>query len=301
MSATAGNAITRRRWVWGWARLGKARRSRCGFKSVWRSPRLVRGSDSRHTKMHTKMLESKKQEQGFTLVEVLVAILIATLFVTVTMNMMVGAAYMKARAQQYSAAINRIQQDLEQVKYQAAQLSFPTLTAAASGTTLSVSSSTFLSTTNGNNQIQVGTDSKTYTVSSINGLSVTLSTSLRSTQPIGSKVINSSYCQTNNTGIPDTLKSNNNMPTSVGTIPYAVKINDTTTVPDFNSITNSADNRNPIQVGGTKLWILRKATSSDKLLQLYYAVVQDVNNSPGSFSVGTLYTEVLPNAAFQCP
>lgn len=62
-----------------------------------------------------------QQEQGFTLVEVLVAILITTIFVAVSMQAMVLAAVFKARAQEYAEATTWIQEDLENVKYQASR------------------------------------------------------------------------------------------------------------------------------------------------------------------------------------
>lgn len=62
-----------------------------------------------------------QQEQGFTLVEVLVAILITTLFVAVSMQAMVLAAVFKTRAQQYAEATTWIQEDLENVKYRASR------------------------------------------------------------------------------------------------------------------------------------------------------------------------------------
>lgn len=69
------------------------------------------------------MLKPKlpQQEQGFTLVEVLVSILIATVFTAVALQGMVIAALFKAKAQQYAEATNWIQEDLENVRYQANQ------------------------------------------------------------------------------------------------------------------------------------------------------------------------------------
>ncbi|WP_250125568.1 prepilin-type N-terminal cleavage/methylation domain-containing protein [Chroococcidiopsis sp. CCMEE 29] len=65
--------------------------------------------------------ELPNQEQGFTLIEVLVAILIATIFVTVSLQMVVIAAVFKARAKQYSEATTWIQENLEFVRYQASE------------------------------------------------------------------------------------------------------------------------------------------------------------------------------------
>lgn len=62
-----------------------------------------------------------QQEEGFTLIEVLVAILITTLFIAVSMQAMVFAAIFKTRAQEFTQATTWIQEDLEDVKYQASQ------------------------------------------------------------------------------------------------------------------------------------------------------------------------------------
>lgn len=75
-------------------------------------------------------LKAVKQQKGFTLVEVLVAIVISTLFVTVTMQAMVMAAYLKVQAKYNTQGMTLIQQNLEQVKY-AATAPDPTLYTAA--------------------------------------------------------------------------------------------------------------------------------------------------------------------------
>lgn len=73
-----------------------------------------------------------QHEQGFMLVEVLVAILITSVFVTVAMQGMVLATIFKVRAQQYTEATAWIQADLENVKYQASQYNDNTKCAANS-------------------------------------------------------------------------------------------------------------------------------------------------------------------------
>lgn len=72
------------------------------------------------------MFNSKlsKQEQGFTLTEVLVAILITSVFVATAMQAVVIAAVMRVKAKQSAEAITWIQQDLENVRYQANQLDY---------------------------------------------------------------------------------------------------------------------------------------------------------------------------------
>ncbi len=70
------------------------------------------------------MLKQKlpKQEQGFTLVEVLVSILITIAFTSVALQIMVFATVFKVRAQEFAKATAWIQEDLENVKYKAATL-----------------------------------------------------------------------------------------------------------------------------------------------------------------------------------
>lgn len=70
--------------------------------------------------MYKKKL--RNLEQGFTIVEVLIALLIATIFITVAMQMMVFAAIFKVRAQENAAATTWIQEDLENIKFEASQL-----------------------------------------------------------------------------------------------------------------------------------------------------------------------------------
>ncbi len=69
------------------------------------------------------MLKQKPHivEQGFTLTEVLVAILITSVFVATAMQAVVIAAVMKVKARQYAEATTWIQEDLENVKFQASQ------------------------------------------------------------------------------------------------------------------------------------------------------------------------------------
>lgn len=72
------------------------------------------------------MLKPKlsQQEQGLTLVEVMIAILITSIFIAVSMQSVVIAAYFKARGKQYAEATTWIQEDLEQVRYRASQLPY---------------------------------------------------------------------------------------------------------------------------------------------------------------------------------
>ncbi len=69
-----------------------------------------------------KTLNFTNKEQGFTFIEVLVGMLMATVFVLITTQGIVIGTVFRVKAQRQSEALNFIQQDLEEVKFQAAQL-----------------------------------------------------------------------------------------------------------------------------------------------------------------------------------
>lgn len=71
-------------------------------------------------KLKHKLLQ---QEQGFTLVEVLVAVLIVSILITTSMQAMIYSTVFKIRARQYTEATTWIQENLEFVKYQASNYS----------------------------------------------------------------------------------------------------------------------------------------------------------------------------------
>jgi prepilin-type N-terminal cleavage/methylation domain-containing protein len=54
-------------------------------------------------------------QRGFTLIEVLVALAISMIFISVTMQVMVSAAFLRSRADQYNQVYNWVQQDYETV------------------------------------------------------------------------------------------------------------------------------------------------------------------------------------------
>jgi len=241
------------------------------------------------------MLKPKlpQQEQGFTLVEVLVAILIATIFIATPMQMMAIAAVFKARAKQFSEAINWIQQDLESVKQQTSIVGYTTLSAAPSANSLSVFSSTGFQA---GNRLQIGTISNslytisnTYTPSSTTipitpALTTTqitqISNALAASTPVSVSVVttgntNTTLCYANaqTNGFGNLLS--NNLPTL-----------------------NSSNNTKPI--AGATYTLSRNVTVRNvtpfEVLQITYSVAQGTKPP-----VATLNSEVIPNAAFQCP
>jgi len=239
-----------------------------------------------------------QQEQGFTLIEVLVAILITTLFVATVMQAIAIAAVFKARARQSAEATIWIQQDLESVKQQADVLGVTTLTAAATTNSLPVSSTTGF--VNGN-RLKVGTISTTlYTISgtpSTNSIPVT--------PPLTSAQIAATFAgnivSVVSTGSTDT------------TLCYADPANPTSTtnrfgkflsskLPTVPSETNNASTPNigTKTITGKVYTLSRTPTVSlvapFDVLQITYKVAQGTIPP-----IAQLNTEVIPNAAFQCP
>lgn len=138
---------------------------------------------------------SSKQEQGFTLIEVLVAILIATIFVTVSMQMMVIAAMFKARAQENVEATNWIQEDLENVRYQAANYKSTSLTANANSgnSSITVASSDDFEV---NNRLRLGSDPLIYRITSKIGTTLNITPNLGTNQAQGAVVLMTSVPST---------------------------------------------------------------------------------------------------------
>lgn len=233
---------------------------------------------------------SQEQEQGFTLVEVLVAILITTVFVATAMQAVVIAAIFKARAKQFTEATNWIQQDLERVRQQASIVGYTTLSAAPTSTgsssSLPVSSTTGFSASD---KVQISTISNIiYTVGPIPGNTntITVTPALTAAQlsatPVSTPVsvvtpssTNTTLCNANaqNNGFGNFLSSN---------------------LPTLNSSNNTKT------IAGVTYTLSRSTTVRDvapyEVLEINYSVAQGTN-SP----IAKLTTQVIPNAAFQCP
>ena len=241
-----------------------------------------------------------KQEQGFTLIEVLVAILIATIFVTVTMQAMVIAAIFKIKAQEYSEATNWIQEDVENVKFQASQLGIKKVQSmTATDDTITISNHGF---SDGDPLIFAGDGTiaggiskhTTYYVRDVNTntfkvASTTGGTAIDLTNDSAGSLISiaSKKCTAPSAddGYADSLRDLINDPSNPSLNRTSVPIT------KQSSLTN-------------KQFTLTRNTTipssvSDKpysLLQINYTVTNSGGNSIANF-----YTEVIPNAAIQCP
>ena len=321
-----------------------------------------------------------KQEQGFTMVEVLIAILIATIFVAVTMQMMALAAMFKVRAQEYAEATTWIQEDLESVKYEAANLQYTSslsADAAANNSSITVASA---SRFRANDSLKVGSDPGTYTISSISGTTLNITPNLGTDQTSGAEVsatntrCKSSVLTTNatsgasainvasvkNFAKNDTVKIGSDIDTNytissingsqsqLNITPQLTSdqqggsqvviassnagfadglqdwISDTDHSDGITDInTNSNSFFNPPNSGnsqnsgaslssklfGNKTFRLTRTTTirsdpSDapyKVLKIDYEVVPIISGGTVGASIASFYTEVIPNAALQCP
>ncbi|MBW4641190.1 MAG: type II secretion system GspH family protein [Gloeocapsa sp. UFS-A4-WI-NPMV-4B04] len=242
------------------------------------------------------MLKPKlpQQNEGFTLVEVLVAILITTIFVAVTMQSMVLAAVFKARARQFSEATTWIQEDLENVKSQAT-LQSTTLSNELDATPGSYEvTDTAIVVASANrfkfgDQLKIGTDSTNNVIQSIAPATstITLNVALDTIQLPGVSVelIRSTRCTgtpTLSTGFGDYLNDN---------------------LPPVPSETNNSSNPNSgtKTILGKTYTVTRIPTVKDvapyEVLELSYRVAPQ----GGGSAIATTNNEVIPDAAFQCP
>ncbi|HEY9781686.1 MAG TPA: prepilin-type N-terminal cleavage/methylation domain-containing protein [Leptolyngbyaceae cyanobacterium] len=246
-------------------------------------------------------LKLLKQQQGFTLVEVLVAILITTIFISVAMQAIVIAAVFKVRARQYSEATNWIQEDLESVRQRTSVLGSTTLSDVpipdpTNPLTISILSVPPSTTGFGaGNRLQIGTINDTlFTISNISGSTIKVTPALTLLQiaatPAGTPVSVVATASTNTTlcyasasdkGFGNFLSSN------LLAVPSET---------DNSSTPNSGTKT----IAGKTYTLLRTPTvrnsSPYEVMQLTYKVAEGANPE-----IATFNTEVIPNAAFQCP
>jgi len=224
--------------------------------------------------------KSRQQEQGFTLVEVIVAILIATVFVSITMQAMVMAVILKARAKEYSEAINWVQQDLEQAKHRASRYKITTASGAALGaTSITVASSAGFAV---NDTILVGIDAQSYTITQVSGNTLTISPALNNTTPnvYGPNllVVNNTFCNAPNS-------SSGFGQYFVNELNASQVINPSTKT--FSTGRQFTITRNPIAVNAIPYNRLR--------------IDYDVKSTQGGLSVAKMNAEIIPDAALRCP
>lgn len=252
-----------------------------------------------------------QQEQGFTLVEVLVSILITLLFVGVAMQAMVIAAVFKVRAQEFTEATTWIQEDMENIKYSAAELQYTLLTDETDGDADSANhevgdTKLYVTSVYGfraNDALKIGTDSTNYIIQSIDltNKTITLAPPLVIAHPKEQLVISTTGCSAASLdiGFADRLRDWITYPNTSG-------LNPTTGTDDQSGDTNFVNIPKTSSRTSKEFTLKRTATISSldlpstapyNLLRLSY----DVSPNSGGSSVAKFYTEVIPNVALQCP
>lgn len=237
----------------------------------------------------------KLAEQGFTLIEVLVAILVTTLFISIAMQAIVFAAVFKVKAQEYAEATSWIQEDLENVKYQAGKLQFKqtTLTAdaatAASSISINAPNADIINSFATNDTLRVGLDPTSYKITSVAGAgttrTLTIYPNLGSAQLQNAAVVATKTCNpaSRNVGLADELRD----------IVNGASTNDS----------NYIDSNKYFRTG--KTFIMRKTTTTSpdfphSILQIKYEVSPG-NTFDSTKTIAVFNTEVIPDVAFQCP
>lgn len=252
-----------------------------------------------------------QQEQGFTLVEVLVAILVSTVFITVSLQAVVLSAVLKARAKQSSAATTWIQEDLENVRHRASQLQYTSLitaaAAAANATAVLQVTPVLVGFQAGvGNTVVVGSDPTTRTITSISSANATPRTITLSAaatplaQPVGAVVAGTDKCNppiNAATGLPNQ---------GLGFAGYLR--NNLPTMSSDPALAPRNTNQGTKRIAG-QMYILSRygplagsttPNVSDTALEIM-ELKYEVKPNGGGNAIATMYTEVIPNAAFKCP
>ncbi|MDV2992078.1 MAG: hypothetical protein N4J56_001732 [Chroococcidiopsis sp. SAG 2025] len=235
-------------------------------------------------------------EHGFTMLEVLVAIVVAVIFVSVAIQMMVLATVFKVRAQEYTEATNWIQEDLENIKYQAASYQYTSLVDEATGDNTHESTDTVLYLASvddfqAGDTVIVGTDSTNnkIAVGGVNAgaATITLDASLDTSWLTDTAVVGTTRCNPADrySGFADGLRdkvagSDNDASTSVEETLYS-------------------------KLFTSKAYI-RQRTLTIVDAAPYRVLKVEYKISPGttfdaSKVIASFDTEVIPNAALQCP
>lgn len=253
-------------------------------------------------------LKLPQQEQGFTLIEVLVAILVTTLFINVAMQAMVFAAIFKVKAQEYAEATTWIQEDLENVKYQADNLQFlqTTLTsnAASGASTVAINvpiTPNTLQTAIVNNfaqnySLRVGLDPTNYKITGVSGSgstrTLTITPTLVKAEVTNSAVVATKMCNPSarNAGLADWLRDN------------ATDTDRSNGITDIDTNDNSVSYSVPSKLTGKRYQISRTTTLSDtapyNVLKASYSVAPvDAHTTLSTAATATSTTITVASAS----
>ena len=228
------------------------------------------------------------------MMEVLVGIVITTLFIGISMQFMVLSSLLKARSQQYSEAMSWIQEDLEDIKYQASKYKLSSLDSTAAvinSSTISLSSAQGFEV---NDRIKIGTDTTTYTTSAVNANTLTISPNLAVASPASSPVVLTQSIRCNLVTTPVTI-----------TTGFADGFRDRI-IGSTLSVTSSDTDTIKISSKSGKQYRLRRTISLVNVapyntIQINYQVSEAYGSGSFGILIADTYVEVVPPTSFSCP
>jgi prepilin-type N-terminal cleavage/methylation domain-containing protein len=222
-------------------------------------------------------------DRGFTLVEVMVAALVMTLLVSNLLALVVYAGMFRLKANQSGVARNWIQQDLENVKFNASQFKVAALSsgamAGATSVTVDRTSIGSISMATGDT-LKIGDDSVFHTISGISGTTLSFTPGLSKDQSSGAQVWTAGassspkFCNagSSTTGLAQALSA------------------------DLAPVLMSSKT-----IAGTAYTLSRTATPVNTAPYQTLTLTYSVLPSGGSDAILSLQTKVVPYAAFGCP
>ena len=248
---------------------------------------------------HFKSIElflpkSRDVRAGFVMIEVIVGIVITALFIGISMQFMVLSSLLKGRSQQYSEAMTWIQENLEDLKYQASKykLSYLSSTAAVvNSSTISLSSAQDFEV---NDRIKVGTDTTIYTISSISVNTLTISPNVAVASLASSPVVVTKSIRCNRVATPVTI-----------TTGFADGFRDRI-IGSTLSVTSSDTDTTKTSSKSGKQYRLRRTISLVNIapyntIQINYQVSEAYGDGSFSVLIADTYAEVVPPTSFSCP
>lgn len=246
-----------------------------------------------HKKLKLFLVTTKRSHAGFTMLDSIVGILVISLFVGLAMQGLAVGALLKANARNYSEALAWIQQDMENIKYQAATYKSNSLSlaAAANASSIVVASASDFET---NDLINIGSDATYYTISSINGNTLAISPNLAASIPVNAKVVATQSVRCGTSANPPTI-----------TTGFADGLRDKLAGTNSTATSNNYDITETSSKSGKQFRLRRSTTLVNaypyNLLQVDYTVSEIIGNSSFGVSMADLHTEILPDTALSCP
>ncbi len=253
---------------------------------------LSKMRSNHHHQIRVLLRTSSRSQAGFAMIEVLVGMMIMTLFIGISMQFMVYSSLLKARSQQYAEAMTWIQQDLEQLKYQATGYKSNVLKVAA---TVASSSISLTSAQNFevNDKVTIGADSTVYTISAIAGNTLTIAPAITVASPINAPVVASESVRCNKLATPATI-----------TTGIADGFRDSIVGSDLSVTSSNTDTTKTSNLTNKKFRFRRTISIANivpyNVSQINYNVSEVYSGGSFGISVADVYAEIVPSISFSC-